>query len=144
MSDVFDPKNEVQPQTIDWGMVGDFVSGTKVGQRNGVKTRFGENSIYTIKAEGGSFHRVNADKTIGEKVDIKAGEVWEVWGRGDIFDGQMNRMQIGQKFGLKFTESKPSTMGNDAKIIKVFTTGEMDTEWLESQQGNDGFGSFGK
>src|SRR3990167_8514016 len=130
MSDVFDPKNEVQPQAINWGKVGDFVSGTKIGQRSGVKTKFGPNTIYRVKVESGFFH----DKA-GTKVDMKAGDVWDIWGRNDIFDGQMNRMQIGQKFGLKFVESKPSTMGNDAKIIKVYTTGEMDTEVLESMAG---------
>ena len=126
--DIFDEENEVQPQSINWGKVGDHISGTKVGQRGGVITKFGENSIYEVKAESGVFHTKE-----GEEVKIKAGEVWGVWGRNNIFDAQMNRMQIGQKFGLKFVESKPSSMGNDAKIIKVYTTGEMDTEWLESQ-----------
>ena len=125
--DIFDEQNEVQPQTIDWGKVGDRVFGTKVGQRSGVKTKFGVNSIYDIKVEGGLFHTKD-----GKEVVLKPGEVWSLWGRNDIFDAQMNRMQIGQKFGLKFTESKPSSMGNDAKIIKVFTTGELDQEWLYS------------
>lgn len=126
--DIFDDKNEVQPQSINWGKIGDYISGTKVGQRSGVSTKFGENTIYEVKAESGVFHTKE-----GEKVELKAGDVWGVWGRNDIFDAQMNRMQIGQKLGLKFTESKPSSMGNDAKIVKVYTTGEMDTEWLESQ-----------
>ncbi len=126
--DIFDDKNEVQPQSINWGKVGDHIFGTKVGQRGGVSTKFGENTIYEVKAEGGVFH----DKE-GNEVALKTGDVWGVWGRNDIFDAQMNRMQVGQKFGLKFVESKPSSMGNDAKIIKVYTTGEMDTEWLESR-----------
>ena len=127
-SDIFSEQNEMQPQAINWGKVGDHVFGTKTAQRSGVKTKFGLNTIYAIKIEGGLFH----DKQ-GVQVELKPGEVWEVWGRNDVFDAQMNRMQIGQKFGLKFTESKPSSMGNDAKIIKVYTTGEMDTEWLESR-----------
>ena len=128
--DFFNDSNEVQPQSINWGQVGDWLKGTKVGQRTGVKTRFGDNTIFEIMVESGSFHDDN-----GKTVELKAGDVWGVWGRNDIFDAQMKRMQIGQKFGLKFTESKPSTMGNDAKIIKVFTTGEMDQAWLDSQQG---------
>jgi len=128
MTDIFDDKNEVQPQSINWGKIGDHVFGTKVGQRGDIDTKFGKNTIYEVKVEGGVFH----DKE-GNEVKLKAGDVWDVWGRNDIFDAQMNRMQIGQKFGLKFVESKPSSMGNDAKIIKVYTTGEMDTEWLESR-----------
>ena len=125
--DIFDDKNEVQPQSINWGKVGDHVFGTKVAQRGGVDTKFGKNIIYEVKVEGGVFHTKE-----GEEVTLKAGDIWGIWGRNSIFDAQMNRMQIGQKFGLKFTESKPSSMGNDAKIIKVYTTGEMDTEWLEA------------
>ena len=130
MPDIFDEKNEVKPQTIDWYKVGDQVFGTKVGQRANIKTKFGPNTLYEIKAEGGVYHTKD-----GEEVAIKKGEIYGVWGRGDIFDGQLNRMQIGQKFGLKFTESKPSSAGNDAKIIKVYTTGEMDNEYLESLAG---------
>lgn len=128
--DIFSEKNEVQPQSINWGKVGDNVFGIKVSQRDGVKTKFGDNCIFGIMADGGFFH----DKS-GVKVEIKKGEIWDVWGRGDIFDGQMKRLQMGQKFGLKFVESKPSTMGNDAKIIKLFTTGEIDTTYLESLAG---------
>ena len=133
MSSIFDDKNELQPQSIDWGKIGDHVFGTKVGQRSGIKTKYGLNNLYELKIEFGSFHRINDDKSVGEEVVLKPGEVWSVWGRGDIFDGQFNRMQIGQKLGLKFTESQPSSKGNDAKIVKVYTTGEMDTEWLESR-----------
>ena len=56
MTDIFDDKNEVQPQSINWGKVGDHVFGTKVGQRSGVTTKFGENTIYEVKIEGGVFH----------------------------------------------------------------------------------------
>lgn len=128
MTNIFDEKNEVQPQSINWGKVGDHIFGVKVGQRSGVATKFGENTVYEVKAEGGVFHTKE-----GEEVTLKAGDVWSVWGRNDIFDAQLDRLQIGAKFGLKFVESKPSKMGNDAKIIKVYTTGEMDTEWLESR-----------
>lgn len=130
--DIFDEANEVKPQSINWGKVGDNVVGTKVGQRGNQKTKFGLNTIFEIKVERGFFHDDD-----GNKVELKAGEVWSVWGRNDIFDAQMKRMQIGQKFGLKFVESKPSSMGNDAKIIKVYTTGEMDNEYLESIAGTE-------
>lgn len=131
IKDIFDESNEVQPQSINWGKVGDNIFGTKVGQRGGVATKFGEkNTVYEVKAEGGVFHTKK-----GEEVTLKAGDVWSVWGRNDIFDAQMNRMQIGQKFGLKFVESKPSSMGNDAKIIKVYTDGSMDEAYLESLAG---------
>jgi hypothetical protein len=134
-TDIFDEQNEVKPQSINWGKVGDNVAGTKVGQRKGVKTKFGLNTCYEIKVSGGFFHDAN-----GEKVELQAGDIWSLWGRNDIFNAQMDRMQIGQIFGLKFTESKPSTMGNDAKIIKVFTKGEIDTAWLESNpETEDGY-----
>jgi hypothetical protein len=133
--DIFDEQNEVKPQSINWGKIGDNVAGIKIGQRDS-KTKFGMNTVYEIKVEGGFFHDQN-----GEKVTLVAGDTWSVWGRNDIFDSAMNRLQIGQKFGLKFTESKPSTMGNDAKIIKIFTTGAMDQAYLDSQSGADKYQS---
>jgi len=124
---IFDDMPEVQPQSINWGKVGDIVFGTKVAQRDNVMTKFGENSIFSVKVDGGFFH----DKE-GVKVELTPGDTWDIWGRNDIFDAQMKRMQIGQQFKLKFTDSKPSTKGNAAKIIKVFTDGSMDKEWLEA------------
>jgi hypothetical protein len=127
--DIFDSQNEMQPQSINWGQVGDNVVGTKVGQRSGVPTRFGKNTIYEVLVESGTFHTKD-----GVEVKLQSGDVWGIWGRGDIFDAQMNRMKIGQKFGLKFTESKESSKGNDAKIVKVYTTGAMNEEWLGAQE----------
>jgi len=132
VGDIFDEKNEVKPQSINWGKVGDFVEGTKIGQRKS-QTKFGENTVYEMIVDRGSFHATN-----GDKVDLNKGEVWSFWGRNEIFDAQVSRMQIGQRFGLKFVESKPSKMGNDAKIIKVFTAGAMNTEYLEANQGMEG------
>lgn len=134
-TDIFDEQNEVKPQSINWGKVGDNVAGTKVGQRKGIKTKFGINSCYEVKVSGGFFHSKE-----GEKVELKDGEVWTFWGRNQIFDGAIERMQIGQIFGLKLTDIVPSTKGNDAKIIKVFTTGAVDTAWLESNpETEDGY-----
>ena len=124
---IFDDKNEVQPQSVNWKEVGDNIFGTKIAVRHNVDTKFGKNSLYTIKAEGGHFTDVN-----GNKVEIKPGENWDVWGRNDIFNAQLDRMQIGQKLGLKLIEVTPSSKGNDFKNVKVFTTGEMDQEWLEN------------
>jgi hypothetical protein len=132
MTDVFDDNNEIQPQSINWGKVEDYVAGTKISQRSGIKTKFGENTLYEIKVERGVFHAKD-----GEEIVLKAGDVWGMWGRNSIFNGQMDRMKIGQKFGIKFVESKPSSMGNDAKIIKVYTTGEMDTVWMEENGDKD-------
>lgn len=128
--DIFSPKNEVKPQSINWGKVGDHVFGVKAAQRDNVNTRFGKNSIYSMKVNGGVFHQDD-----GSEVQLKPGDMWDVWGRNDIFDAQLSRMQIGQKFGLKLVEIRPSTKGHDAKIIKVFTTGEIDEAFLESLAG---------
>ena len=133
MSDIFDDKNEVKPQSINWGKVGDHVFGTKAGQRGNVQTVHGPNTLYSIKVEGGTFHKKPEDG--GVEVVLKSGEMWDLWGRNDIFDAQLDRMQIGQKFGLKFVEEKPSRQGNPAKIIKVYTTGEVDQAYLDSLAG---------
>jgi len=126
MSNIFDDKNEVQMQSVNWGAIGDHIFGTKVAVRHNVDTQYGKNSLYSIKAEGGEF----TDKH-GAKVTIKPGETWDVWGRNDIFNAQLDRMQIGQKLGIKFVPSMPGA-DEKFKYIKPYTAGEMDQEWLES------------
>lgn len=129
MTDIFDEKNEMKPQSVDWQKVGDNIVGTLIDVRNNLKTAFGLNTLYEIRAKSGFFHV----KDSNTKVEIKEGDIWGVWGRGDIFNGQMRRIKIGQKVGLKFTETQPSSMGNPAKIIKVFNDGTMDDDWLAQQ-----------
>lgn len=129
----YDDANEVKSPIIDWGEVGDNINGTFIGA-NKAETQYGPNILYEIKADGGEYH-VITDKVVAKEVtEIPAGEIWAVWGRGEMFDSQMKRIKFGQKLGIKFMESRPSTKGNPAKIVKIFTTGEMDTEWLEGQE----------
>lgn len=127
---IFDDKNEARPSVIDWGKVGDFVEGTFIGVRRGIETRFGLNDLYELIVKEGQYH----DRETGEVVVLKDGDVCGVWGRNDIFDGTMNRLRPGQRVGLKFTESKPSSKGNDSKIVKIFMDGTMNEAWLAQQQ----------
>lgn len=144
IKDIFDDKNfgadaEMSSNTIDWGKVGDSIVGTFVRARHGVETQYGENSIYELLAEKGSFHKITNKVPADKPTVINKGESWSVWGRGDIFDGQMNSLRPGQVVKLTFTESMKSKMGNDAKIIKIFApknndgTVVMNQEWLDTQ-----------
>jgi hypothetical protein len=145
--DPFDDKNfgasaEMQSQEIDWGMPGDYIAGTFVKARHGVETQFGSNSIYEIYAEKGSFHRLEgkgrAAKPAKDATVIQKGEVWSIWGRGDIFCGQMNSLRPGQVVKLQFTEEKDGKNG-PWKDVKIFApkTNEgkpmMNQEWLDTQ-----------
>lgn len=126
----FTSEDEIQPQTIEWGRVGDRIAGIFIEARSGIKTKFGVNTIYEIEAAQGAFH---GEKT-GEEVVLNVGEVWSVWGRGQIFDKQMKNMKSGERLELVFVESKPSSKGNDAKIIKVRTRHEIDEAWVAKKQ----------
>ena len=135
MSNIFDEKNEILSTRVSWGKVGDSISGTLIDKRM-VPDQFkvGEEvSVYDIKAEGGSFHQIVKKVVSPEATTINPGEIWAVFGRGAL-EQQMRRIKLGQKIGLKFTEERETKKGNDQKIIKVYTSGEMDTEWLESQE----------
>ena len=127
--DLYSDADEVQSNNVDWGKIGDFINGTLV-DRDNVTTTYGDKMLYTVRADGGSFHAVAKDKSIAKTAtEIKAGDLWTVWGRNKIFDAQMKEIKDGQKFGLLFAETKSSQHGNDAKIIKVRTKGVMDTEY---------------
>ena len=135
----FNESSEMSSMTVDWGKVEDFIVGTFVRTRRGIKTQFGTNSIYEIEAEKGSFHKLTKKVPAKTPTDINKGDLYGVWGRGDIFDGQMNSLKPGQIVKLMYVEDKPSTMGNDAKIIKIYAPrgndgkALMNEVWLESQ-----------
>jgi len=137
--DKFDERSEMSSLTIDWGQVGDYIVGTFVRARHNIKTQFGENSIYEISADRGQFHKVTKKVVAKDPTIINRGEIWSIWGRNDLFDGQMNALRPGQVIKVMFTEEKPSSMGNDAKIIKIYApkTSEgkpmMNEVWLAEQ-----------
>ena len=140
MSDIFNDKNEIKSTWVKWGKIGDFITGTLVDVReinSQLPGKEGERvKVYEIKAESGQFHELDKEKQpLKEPVILNKDEIWAVGGRQGI-DAQMRRIKIGQKLGMKFTDEKPArTKGfNALKIIKVYTTGVMDTEWLESEE----------
>lgn len=135
MTNIFDDKNEIKSTRVSWGKVGDHIFGTLIGKR-AVPDQYNpgeEVPVYEIKAEGGSFHEIVKKVVAEAATEIGKDEIWAVFGRGPLAQ-QMNRIKIGQKIGMKFTEERETKKGNDQKIIKVFTTGEMDQEWIESQE----------
>jgi hypothetical protein len=144
MENIFDDSNfneesEMSSNTVEWGRVGDFMAGTFVKSRHGVETQYGENSIYEFFAERGSFHRIT-DKVPAEiPTTINKGESWSIWGRNDFFNAQANSLKPGQVVKITFVEEKKSSMGNPAKIIKIYAPKDntgfpiMNKEWLESQ-----------
>lgn len=134
----FNEKSEMSSLTIDWGKVGDFVLGTFVRARHGVITQFGPNSIYEILAEKGSFHKLTKKIAAEQPTIINKGEAWAVWGRGDIFNGQMNSLRPGQVIKILFAETSETPTG-EAKIVKIYApkTNEgkptFNQEWLDAQ-----------
>lgn len=137
--DIFDDSNfgesaEMSSNTVDWYKIGDHIAGTFIKARHHVETVHGENSIYEFFAEKGNFHKKD-----GTEVKINKGETWSVWGRNDLFNGQMNSLRPGQVVKLQFVEEQKSRQGNPAKIIKVYAPKEndgspvMNKEWLEAQ-----------
>ena len=142
--DIFDDSNfgaesEMSASTVDWGKVGDFMVGTFMKARHNVETQYGENSIYDFYAEKGSFHKITNKIPAATPTTINKGETWAVWGRNDLFNGQMNSLRPGQVVKLTFTEEQKSRKGNPAKIVKIYApknndgTPVMNKEWIEAQ-----------
>jgi hypothetical protein len=140
------PENEASNSFVSWGEIGDFVYGTLVGVKevaSNLPDRAGEmQKIYDVKVKECSYHVLDDKKrVVPEAVTPAEGELVCVGGRKAI-ESRMNRVKLGQIFGLKFVEEQaPKTKGyNPTKIIKVFTPKtasgepEMDTEWLDAQK----------
>ena len=123
MADIFDEGNfgdeaELKAQTVEWGVIGDYILGTFVKARHAVETQYGPNSIYEILAEKGQFHKLVKKVPVKEATIINKGETWSVWGRNEIFSGIMNGLRPGQVIKLSFSEEMDTTMGQ-AKIVKI-------------------------
>ncbi len=138
--DIFDEGNfgasaEMKAMQVDWGTPGDFILGTFVQARHNVETQFGENSIYELYAERGSFHKLTKKVAADIPTIINRGETWSVWGRNDIFNGQMNSLRPGQVVKISFTEQKEGKSG-DWKDVKIYAPRNsdgspvMNEEWL--------------
>lgn len=135
---IFDEKNEVKSAWLQWGQKGDYIAGTLMSKRevanNLPNAKSDKQMVYEIKAKDGSFHRILEDKTIDkEATKISEGEMWNIGGKSGI-DAQLRNIRIGQIIGLKFMELVPSkTKGyNPTKVIRCFTSGEMDKEIMEN------------
>jgi hypothetical protein len=138
--DIFDAENEVKSSFIQWGKPGDYLQGTLTDKReveNQLADKKGEmQTIYEILVEKGEYHIIKEDKSIDDKATtLKEGDVWSIGGKAAI-DSQMRNVKIGQKLGMKYMEEVPSkTKGyNPTKVIKIFTAGEMNQEWLDVKQ----------
>lgn len=137
-----DEYKEIQPKTFKFGAVGDYIAGTLTDvSKTSSPDKYGKTShIYSVLADEGSFlgstknektgkYTLNAESTVIDK-----GEQYSIFISDDkgVVIGKMKDIKLGQKFKIQFTEIKPTTKGNDAKIIKVFS-GPMNEEYVKSQ-----------
>ncbi len=146
-----DESNEATNAFVGFNEIGDFVLGTLIGRKQVASTlpdKAGEmQNIYVVKVRQASYHLLDDKKhVIVEPIVLSEGDIVSVGGR-KIIDSRMDRVKLGQVFGLKFKEElPPKTKGyNPTKLITVFvpkdaSTGEfeMDQEWLDSQVATEG------
>jgi len=141
--------NEAESNNFNFGVVGDYIQGTliEVNQTSKPDNYGNLSHIYIVKAEEGNFHGSTKNEKTGKytindsPTVVEANEELNVWinnSKGVVI-GQMKKIQVGQKFKIEFTESKPTDKGNDAKIIKVYpgtVDGQpsMDEEWVKSKE----------
>jgi len=138
-SDLFNDKNQVRAAFVKFTQVGDWFEGTLHEVReidSSLPGKEGEKQkVYDFIVRSGTFHvadpitkRAYADGT--GVITLQKGELWSMGGKQSI-DNSMRNIKIGQIFGAKFTEEKPSkTKGFAAqKVISIFA-GKMDEEYL--------------
>jgi len=147
--DMFSEENEVKSAWVSWGKPGDNIVGTliaKYERENSIGGKTEMQNIYEIKAMNGDFHSLKQDDNgnyvpESEPVKILADQIFNVGGKPAI-DSQMRNVKIGQIVGMKFMESVPAKEKGryPTKVVKIFTTGEMDTEFmaeLEEEKAKD-------
>lgn len=134
--DIFDDANEMKSSFFVKGKPGDNIKGTVVGVSQNINKMNGKDShTWEIKASGGSFHKLDENKApVKEVTEIKDGEYWSISADfNSALDKQMKNIKIGQIIGIKFTETlKPTVAGHSpTKVMKVYTSGDMDKSVLE-------------
>lgn len=145
---------ELKAKNFKFGQVGDYVKGTLTDvQKTVTKDAYGKLShVFSVLASEGTFLGSTKNEKTGKfKLDeqptvVNKGDEYTFFISNDkgIVISNMKDIKIGQKFMIKFTESKPTAKGNDVKIIKVFAgknadgTPLMDQEWLDSQKTPEG------
>lgn len=139
-------ENEATNSFVGFNEIGDFVLGTLIGVKSVKSTLPDKNGemqkIYTVKVRDCKYHVLDEKKkVVDEPVVPQAGDIVSVGGR-KVIDSRMEKVKIGQVFGLKFKEELPAkTKGyNPTKLVTVFVPKdengefEMDTEWLEANK----------
>lgn len=137
-----DEYKEIQPKTFKFGAVGDYIAGTLTDvSKTSSPDAYGKKShIYSVLADEGTFFGSTKNPKTGKFILnddptlIEKGEQYSIFISDDkgVVIGKMKDIKLGQKFKIQFTEIKPTTKGNDAKIIKVFS-GPMNEEYVKSQ-----------
>ena len=137
----FEGLEEVKTSWVKWGQQGDWIRGTLTDVReidSNLLGKAGEKvKVYEFVAAGGSFHELDERKNpVEEATVLEKGSFWTVGGKAGI-DNQMRNVKIGQVFGMRFAEEKPSkTKGfNPTKVIKVLV-GSMDENYSGQTQGD--------
>lgn len=146
---------EARLNIVKFNEVGDYVKGTLVGvTQQTTPDIYGKlSTMYTVKVKTGEFlgsaknpktGKIDLDK---EKTVLDEGSEWTFFANGIVVQ-KMKSVKLGQKFMIKFTELKPTTKGNDAKIKVVYPAVDghdkpvMDEEWLKEKEQENSFGSF--
>lgn len=123
-ADPFADMQEIKTQSLTFDKIGDWARGT-LTRKDKAPSKFNdgkEQNIYEFKAQGGLVH----DKE-GKQADLMEGAYYTFWGKAQLDNGMRN-VKIGQVFGVRFKETKPSTKGNPQKIFTV-ALGAMDESY---------------
>lgn len=134
--DLFKEENEMKSSFVSWGAPGDYFVGTLMSKReveNQLSDKHEMQTIYEFKMQEGTFHTLDAKKNpVEPAVIINKDEVWNVGGKAAV-DQQMRNIKIGSVVGMKFIEEREAKQKgyNPTKVIKVYFTGETDTEFLK-------------
>lgn len=140
-NDIFNEGNEVKSSFISWGKTGDYFVGTFIGKRvvpNQLSEKNPTQIVYEFKMKEGMFHTLDDKKNpVEPAVLINRGDIYNVGGKAAI-DAQMRNVKHATIVGMKFIEEKPAKQKgyNATKVIKVYTAGEIDKEYLE-EEAND-------
>lgn len=138
--------------TVKFNQIGDFILGTLISVSSMNKPDvYGKlSNIYTVLASEGKFLGSTKNPKTGkneldkEETVINSGGEWTIFAeKKSVFDTRLKSIKIGQFLKIEFTEIKPSTKGNDAKIKTVYPGLDkngnvvMNEDWIKQKADQD-------
>jgi len=118
---------DTAPKTVPFIQEKDFVKGTYCLKQTGVRTDYGDTTVYQLKLHVGSWHVKDKTTKQIEKVDGQPGEFVSIFAKDQI-DDLFAKCKLGEIVSIQLVELKDTGKASPWKRFRTRQYG-IDKEW---------------